>query len=113
MIKTLEELNAVLAAGVVFDWHLAADLLRAYRPNIAHVSNYETTVVIWQDGCPVIPKEFPFANKRGFELQIGEEDSHGMGVDFYNCECAQSEHPEWNEKTCWPTSAVQLLEKKR
>lgn len=113
MIETLEELNAILAAGVVFDWHLAAELLRGWCPTIAHVSNYETTVVIWKNGGPVIQREFPFANKRGFELQIGEEDSHGMGVDFYNCECAQSEHPEWNEKTCWPKSALDLLEKVR
>ncbi len=112
MTTAMEQLKAYLEAGVVFDWHLAADLLRGWCPDVAYVCDYEAEkVVIWKDGHPMIPEGFSFANQRGFELQIGDGDSHG-DCPLYNCECAQSKHPEWNEDTVWPESARQLLLKK-
>lgn len=89
-------------AGVTFDWKLAAQLIRAYKPFKAYAAiPYGPKALIWSDGKPTPQGEFKFAGTRCLELHIGDE--------IWNCFVPQSEQPGWTESTYWPEEALAVL----
>lgn len=112
MSDALDEYKATMKAGVVFDWHLAAELIGGYNrfgldtayarlPGVGRV-------LIWKDGKSAAQEPFSFTGHNCFELLIGEGDSHG-DRPIYNCYCPQSDHTDWNADTYWPESALVIL----
>ena len=99
MISSIEEWNAMLKAGVVFDWRLAMSIIKGYGAIRAYAySPSQGQVLIWQnDGPAPKPENFKFAGNELFELRIGEE--------IWNCLEPQSLYMEWNENTYWPKDA--------
>jgi hypothetical protein len=120
MIKTMEELKAVMAAGVVFDWDEAAILIYAYNRYGTLGTAYarmcgdgNKQILIWKDGQPAPrPEVFPFISHDCFELYIGSGGGITDDQPIYNCFCPQSDHPDWIENTYWPQSALDILTKK-
>jgi hypothetical protein len=100
----LRDHKAMLEAGVVFDWHFAADQIRIYRAVTAHAHLHapgEPVVLIWADRKPAPRVRFPFMGNGVFELYIGD--------DVWNCFAPRADHPDWDENTYWPESALARL----
>jgi hypothetical protein len=104
MITSIAQLNAILEAGVVFDWKhpvLVGFIKRHMMGTFYASSRSQGTVAIWKDGVPLPkPANFKFAGHEVFELSTGE-GPHGEG-DVWNCFEEQSTHPDWNEDTYFP-----------
>jgi len=98
----LEEWNRMLMQGVVFNWNLAAKLIRTYGAIVAEASIPGVgSVVIWKEGGPAPREPFEFAGTGVIELRIGDE--------VWNCITAKTDHPDWNKDTYWPESALAIV----
>jgi hypothetical protein len=91
----------------VFDWDKAAKIIKERKPVIAEAgleSDYEWTLgPIYENG-----KRTP---ERGCTYLISTWATPMLIVDGDEMSCykMQSEHPEWNDETWWPKSAVEIL----
>lgn len=80
---------------VVFDWQLATEIVKGYKPIRAYAASHsQGRVLIWANGQPAPKPAFKFAGTEVLELIIGEE--------IWNCMEKKSDHPDWNEDTYWP-----------
>jgi hypothetical protein len=101
VIKGLEQLEAMLKDGVLFDWTRAGDICRVYKGASAYCFNHASgkRTCVWEYGRAAPREEgFKFGGNSVIELIIGEET--------WNCFVGKSEHPEWSEDSYWPKGII-------
>lgn len=82
---------------IAFDWHLAARIIRAYKPFVAYAAVARgPKSLIWKDGGPTSrDHRLEFVDAGTYELWIGDE--------VWNCFVEVDAEPDY-----WPASALTI-----
>jgi hypothetical protein len=90
---------------MVFDWDTAARLIKQAKPKVASAglkNDWEWTGgEIYRDG--ELEDDYTYLAST---WAVPELDLDGIRQD---CFVMQSERPDWNERTTWPQSALDIL----
>ena len=96
------------SAPMVFDWHKAAELIRARRPSTASAGLAEdwewTGGGIYSDGAPV--KQCDTYTYLSSNWATPELEMDGERMD---CFIKKADSPGWDSDTYWPESALAIL----